>query len=131
MSEEIIISVEDVFLSYEKLFSSLKPEHSLPLKGISFKIYKGECLGVLGRNGAGKSTLLKLLAGILVPDKGKIVNQGHSVSLLTIQAGFAPLLTGRENAILGGIIMGKNKKTMESIVEEIKEYSGLGDFLKR
>jgi len=70
------------------------------LKDISFDVYHGETLGVIGRDGVGKSALLRLLASILVPDKGEEINHDVSVSLLSLQAGFVPHLPGRENVTL-------------------------------
>lgn len=76
------------------------------LKDVSFDLYRGETLGVVGRNGAGKSTLLRLVAGIIDPDRGEILRQPARAALLSLQAGFLPHLSGRENAILGGILLG-------------------------
>ena len=67
-----------------------------PLNDISFDIHRGETIGVIGRNGAGKSTMLRLIAGILEPDGGRIVNHGARVSLLSLGVGFVPHLSGRQ-----------------------------------
>jgi lipopolysaccharide transport system ATP-binding protein len=99
------------------------------LENISFEVYKGECFGVIGRNGAGKSTLLGLIAGVLKPDKGEIEVRGRISPLLELGAGFHPELTGRENIILNGILLGMTKKEVLSKMEEIIEYSELGDFI--
>lgn len=98
------------------------------LKDISFTLYEGETLGVVGRNGAGKSTLLRLLAGIIRPDRGELITNGARASLLSLQAGFLPQLTGRENAILSGILLGMRKKDIEAHLDQILEFSELGEF---
>jgi lipopolysaccharide transport system ATP-binding protein len=98
------------------------------LKNISFTLYSGETLGVVGRNGAGKSTLLRLLAGIYREDRGTVVRYGARAALLSLNAGFSPDLTGRENAILSGILLGIRKRDIEARLDEILEFSELGDF---
>lgn len=80
------------------------------LKDVSLDLHRGESLGIIGRNGAGKSTLLKLLAGITRPDKGTIYNPGYRATLLSLQAGFIPNLTGKDNAIMSGILLGMKKR---------------------
>jgi lipopolysaccharide transport system ATP-binding protein len=99
------------------------------LEDISFEVYKGECFGVIGRNGAGKSTLLGLIAGVLKPDRGKIEVKGRVSPLLELGAGFHPDLTGRENIILNGILLGMTKKEVLNKMEEIIEFSELGEFI--
>lgn len=98
------------------------------LKDISFTLYEGETLGIIGRNGAGKSTLLRLLAGIIAPDRGEFVTNDAKATLLSLQTGFSPQLTGRENAILSGILLGMRKKEIEARLDEILEFSELGEF---
>lgn len=100
------------------------------VKDVSFDLNKGEVLGVVGRNGAGKSTLLRLLAGIIRPDKGTFVNNGHKASLLSLQVGFLPYLTGRKNAILSGLLLGLTYSEIEQKMSAIAEFSQLGDFFE-
>lgn len=99
------------------------------LKDISFDLNHGETLGVIGRNAAGKSTLLRLLAGILRHDRGTFVNHGYTAALLSLQAGFVPYLTGRQNAILSGILLGLRRHEVESRMDAIIAFSELGDFI--
>ena len=98
------------------------------LKSIDLDIFPGETLGILGQNGAGKSTLLRILSGVIRPNSGTIINRGASVSMLALQAGFDPNLSGRDNAILSGILQGHFRKDVERRLDEIQEYSELGDF---
>lgn len=127
---DVIISLQDVGVRYKRrggLFR--KPEYFQALEGISFDIRRGETLGILGRNGAGKSTLLRVVAGIIQPDSGKITNHGVTVSLLALQAGFDAELPGTDNAILSGMLMGYTRKQVEARLDDIAEFSELGDFM--
>jgi len=101
------------------------------LQDVSFDLYAGETLGVIGRNGAGKSTLLRLMAGIIKPDRGSLQTLGHSASLLSLRLGFIPYLSGRENAILSGMLLGLSRQLIQSKLEKIKEFSELADFFER
>lgn len=100
------------------------------LKDISFDLYPGETLGIIGRNGVGKSTLLRLMAGIIKPNRGHFINHHHrQASLLSLQLGFVYYLTGRENAILSGMLMGLRKKDIMAKMDDIIEFSGLHKFI--
>ena len=92
------------------------------------EIYPGETLGILGRNGSGKSTLLRIISGVILPNRGRLINHGASVSLLALQAGFDPNLNGWDNAILSGMLQGYSRREVEERLDEIREYSELGDF---
>jgi len=128
MTNKIVISAKNVGVAYRRLSGLFKHEKYWALKDITLDVYKGETLGILGKNGVGKSTLLKILAGIIRPDKGSVINYGVSASLLSLQAGFVQYLTGKENAILGGMMLGLTKKEITQKIEEIYEYSDIGDF---
>jgi lipopolysaccharide transport system ATP-binding protein len=99
------------------------------LKDVSFDLYHGETLAVIGRNGAGKSTLLRVLAGIISPDRGQVQGNGCSISLLSLRVGFIPHLTGRENAVLSGMLMGLRRREVEKRMDAIVEFSELGSFI--
>lgn len=123
-----IISVRHVGVTYARkgLFHSTSFD---ALKDVSFDLYKGESLAVLGRNGAGKSTLLQLLAGVLQPDRGELINRGVQPQLLTLQVGFDPKLTGRDNAILSGILLGRRRREVEAQLDQIFEFAELEQFI--
>lgn len=126
---EPIISLQDVGVRYKRSGNVFrKRSYFEALKSINLDIYPGETLGIIGRNGAGKSTLLRLISGVLKPDNGKVINRGASVSLLALQAGFDPNLSGRDNAIISGMLQGYPRRTVEEKLNEINEYSELGDF---
>ena len=99
------------------------------LKNISFKIFNGEKIGIIGYNGAGKSTLLHVIAGIYTPDTGKVKTYGNISPLLTLGAGFDMNYSGRKNIFLNGAVLGYDKQYLESKLDEIIEFSELGDFI--
>lgn len=126
---EPLISLQNVGIRYKrgnKFFR--KAIYFDVLKSVNLNIYSGETLGIIGRNGAGKSSLLKIISGILKPDSGQIVNNGALVTLLALQVGFDPNLSGRDNAIFGGMLQGFSRKGIEKKIDEIREYAELGDF---
>lgn len=98
------------------------------LEDVSFDLYDGEVVGVIGRNGAGKSTLLKLLAGIIRPDRGTVWHKpGVRASLLALQLGFLPDLTGEENAVLSCVLLGMTRKAAKARLASIAEFAEIGD----
>ncbi len=97
------------------------------LRDVSFELFHGETLGIIGRNGVGKSTLLRLLAGLTAPDRGELVNHGCSCSLLSLQAGFVPYLTGRENAFLSGMTLGLSRAEVRERLPDIRAFAELGE----
>ena len=100
-----------------------------PLRDVSFRLDRGESLGVIGPNGSGKSTLLKLITGILIPTHGEMIVNGRICSLLELGAGFQPDLTGRENIFLNGSIYGLSRAEMNQRVDSIIDFAELGDFI--
>lgn len=99
------------------------------LKDVSFQIYKGEKVGIIGFNGAGKSTLLNVITGIYIPDKGTVTTFGKISPLLSLGAGFDFNFSGRKNIILNGAVLGYGKEFLESKIDEIIEFSELGEFI--
>ncbi len=99
------------------------------VKDVNFELHKGECLGLIGHNGAGKTTLLKLLNGLIKPDTGKITMRGRVGALIALGAGFNPILTGRENILINGSVLGLSKREIESKMEEIIDFAEIGDFI--
>ncbi|MCP4219186.1 MAG: ABC transporter ATP-binding protein, partial [bacterium] len=86
-------------------------------------------VGLIGPNGAGKTTLLKLLSGLIKPDGGEITIRGKIQALIALGAGFNPILTGRENIYVNGAILGFTKKEMDGLLDEILEFSEIGEFI--
>ena len=98
---------------------------------MSFDVPKGQILGIVGKNGSGKSTLLRAIAGIFSPDEGEIDLYGNTISLLSIGVGFQNALSGRENIYLSGMLLGFSREIIDEKLEEIIEFSELGDFIDR
>lgn len=128
MSKQLALSLNNVATFYWRQAGYLRKEKFWALKDISFELHHGESLGVIGKNGAGKSTLLQILASILRPDKGTIINHDVKVALLSLQIGFVPYLTGRQNALLSGMLIGLNRVDIIKKMFEIQEFAELGEF---
>jgi lipopolysaccharide transport system ATP-binding protein len=99
------------------------------LRDVSFQVYPGEVVGIVGRNGAGKSTLLKILSRITPPSAGRVVLNGRVSSLLEVGTGFHPELTGRENVYLNGTILGMSKAEVDRKFDEIVAFSEVEKFI--
>jgi lipopolysaccharide transport system ATP-binding protein len=99
------------------------------LRDVSFDVYKGEVLGVIGKNGAGKSTLLKILSRVINPTSGTFTINGSSSSLLEVGTGFHPELTGRENVYFNGALLGMSKKEIDRRFDDIVQFSEIEKFL--
>ena len=99
------------------------------VKGVSFSVPEGEIMGIVGKNGSGKSTMLRAIAGIFSPDSGEIDLHGHSVSLLSIGVGFQKALTGRENIVLSGMLLGFSEEQVRAKMDEIIKFAELGRFI--
>lgn len=128
------VQTEKIDTIKETFVRTLKRNKSKKIKihainDVSFKIYKGEKIGIIGYNGAGKSTLLNLITGIYPPDKGSVTTYGNISPLLSLGAGFDQNFSGRKNIILNGAVLGYDKEYLESKVDEIIEFSELGEFI--
>jgi lipopolysaccharide transport system ATP-binding protein len=101
------------------------------LRGVSFELRRGQCMGVVGDNGAGKSTLLKLIAGTLRPSTGSLARLGRVTAILELGAGFHPEFSGRDNLFFGGSLIGIGQAQMQQLQDSIIEFSELGDAIDR
>ena len=99
------------------------------VKSLSFSVEKGKIVGIVGKNGSGKSTLLKAIGGIFTPDRGSIDLYGNTISLLSIGVGFKPDLSGRENIMLSGMLLGFTEETILEKMGVIIEFSELKKFI--
>lgn len=126
----IVLKARNIGLFYNtggrRLFAKKKHRH-WALKDVSFDLHRGECLGFVGKNGAGKSTLMRLIAGIHKPDTGTLENYGHTVALLSLGAGFLNDLSGRDNMILSGMLLGLSRKQVMERLEAMIAFSELED----
>lgn len=140
--EENAIEVNNLVVRYKylnkmsikkSLFSIKKSniETFEAVHGISFQVPEGQIMGVVGKNGSGKSTMLKAIAGIFTADEGEIDLHGHSISLLSIGVGFDKRLSGRENIFLSGLLLGFSEKQIKEKMDEIIEFSELGNFIDK
>jgi ABC-type polysaccharide/polyol phosphate transport system ATPase subunit len=141
MNENIVIELKDIdkrfkrgrkLLLKEALVDMFKPnptEWFWALKGIDLTINKGETVGIIGRNGSGKSTVLKLISGFMTPDKGTVVVNGKVSPLIELGAGFHPELTGAENLVLNGVILGLTRKEVDERFNSIVDFAEIRDFI--
>ena len=142
MESATAIEVKDLKIRYrsfkkisirKSLFKLKKneTENFEAIRGISFKVPKGQIMGIVGKNGSGKSTLLRAIAGIFSPDEGEINLFGHSVSLLALGVGFQKKLTGRENIMLAGMLLGFSEDEVRKKMTEIVSFADLGEFIDK
>lgn len=139
-NQEIAIEVKDLCIGYKNIqaysikksllrFKKSHVEEFQAVKNVSFTVPKGQILGIIGKNGSGKSTMLKALAGIFNPDQGSIDLKGHTVSLMAIGVGFQKEVTGRENILLSGMLLGFSEDEIRAKMPEIIEFADLGRFI--
>lgn len=126
-----MLELRDVGVCYRRRsgFLGRRGTEFWALEGLSMSLYRGETLGVVGRNGAGKSTLLRLLAGITRPDRGELVNHGYQATLLSLQVGFVGHLSGRENIMLSGLLLGLDRREIAARTDDIVRFAELEDFI--
>lgn len=132
-----LLNINKYYKSYDKPIDRLKeiilkkPYHHSHhvLNNISLTLQHGEAIGILGRNGAGKSTLLKILLGITLPDSGSIQSHGKITGLLELGSGFEPDLTGLENILTNGLLIGMTSAEIVEKKQQIIEFSELGEYI--
>ena len=138
--DEIAITVKDLKIRYKSVqaysikksllrMKNAETKEFEAVRGISFEVKQGEILGITGKNGSGKSTMLRALANIFSADEGSIDLHGHTVSLLAIGVGFMKDLTGRENIMLSGMLLGFTEDQVHEKMPEIIDFAGLGKFI--
>jgi lipopolysaccharide transport system ATP-binding protein len=126
-----LITVDHVACRYKIRQGRIRFKSYEALRDVSLTVYKGETLGVIGRNGAGKSTLMYLISGIILPDAGKVIfHEPATVSLLTLQLGFSPDLSGRENAIMGAMLLGYSKREAMARLKAIVAFAELENWIE-
>lgn len=139
-NRNIAIEVRDLKIGYKNIraysikksllrLKKVRVEEFQAVKGVSFEVTKGEILGIIGKNGSGKSTTLRAMAGIFSPDEGIIDLKGHSVSLLSIGVGFQKEITGRENILLSGMLLGFSEAEIMEKMNEIIDFAEIGKFI--
>lgn len=144
MEKKIMIRVDGLTKAYrlydqnidrlkEMVSPTKKCYHRLhyALRDVSFDVYKGETIGVIGTNGSGKSTLLKILTGVVMPTEGTTFVDGKISALLELGAGFNPEYTGLENIYLNGTMLGYTREEMEKRIPAITEFADIGEFINQ
>lgn len=122
-------SFKGAFLRGE-LWRRQQETHGFPaLTDVDLEVWPGEAVAVIGPNGSGKSTLLKLAARILSPTKGTVELHGRVTALIELGAGFHPEITGRENAVINGMMLGLTRDEVNGLLPEIAAFAGIGSFL--
>lgn len=130
MTSDVILQLENGGVAFRSQ-RRMGAQDFWALEDVSLTLHRGERLGVIGRNGAGKSTLLRVIAGILEPDRGRVKRSLISCQLLSLAIGFTPHLSGRDNAILSGLILGLRYRDIVARLPAIREFSELGDFFEQ
>lgn len=123
--------IKTFLFNLPKAISAMKKTRFTALEDISFNIRRGETFGLIGRNGAGKSTTLALIAGVIKPNQGTISVKERVLPLLELGMGFQPELTGRENIILNGVLLGMTRRFILSKIDQIIEFAELGQFINQ
>ncbi|MEP5766284.1 MAG: ABC transporter ATP-binding protein [Halieaceae bacterium] len=125
MLDNVALQLDNIGMAYKRRAGFMRYETSWALRKLSFEVHSGESLGIIGRNGAGKSSLLRLLAGISKPSEGSITTRSSFVALLSLNLGFIPNLSGRQNVRISGMLYGLDRAHIEELLPAIVEYSEL------
>ncbi|MEE4175632.1 MAG: ABC transporter ATP-binding protein [Xanthomonadales bacterium] len=129
MSGTPLIELDGVGFTYSTGIGFYSRKKVEALRDVSFTVRSGETIGLIGRNGCGKSTLFRILAGIFRPDRGSLVRHCDRVSLLALNVGFDPNLSGADNLIISCMFLGASRREARSMFEEIVEFSELEEFI--
>ena len=125
----MLVSLRDVSVTYRHGPSMRGGKIIRALKNVSFDLHRGESLGIIGRNGAGKTTLMKLLSRIIAPDEGRIeFASGVIATIISLQVGFSHYISGRDNAVLSGMLLGLRRKEIEAKLDAIEDLFGYPEF---
>lgn len=128
ISKKYILHHDKPTLAENILFRRTR-EKFWALKDINLKVSKGERVGIVGPNGSGKTTLLKIIAGITSPSAGEVITRGKLVSLIEIDSGFHPELSGEENIFLNSLLVGMSKKEVKERFNRIVSFADIGSFI--
>jgi ABC-type polysaccharide/polyol phosphate transport system ATPase subunit len=130
LRHEALHVFKNLLIKDKDQIASTKNDHILwALQDVSFKVYRGETIGIIGKNGAGKTTLLRLLANILSPTRGSIEVHGRFTALISVGAGFIQTMTGRENIYLNAAMYDVRPAQVEKILDEIIAFADIGQFI--
>lgn len=130
LKKSLRYGVEDSFAEFTHAFGKcpkpvLRDSEFWALKNVSFELKRGDSLALMGANGSGKTTMLKVLNGLLKPDEGRVSLKGRVGALISLGAGFNPVLTGRENLYVNGAVLGFSKRDIKDRFDEIVDFAGL------
>ena len=127
---QLLVQLRQVGLQYRVKTASGQVGQHRVLENVDLDLYRGQTIGLIGRNGAGKSSLLRVMAGLIDCDRGSVVNRAGRTVLLSFRLGFNNLLSGRENAIYMGLLLGMTRREIESRLDHIADFSELGEALE-
>ena len=134
LAGNVLLRCEKVGICYRKPYKLVQSHEResrefWPFQDLDLELKRGETLGVIGPNGSGKSTLLRLLAGVTYPDAGRMIKRPKlNIQLLSVSLGFERILSGRENAVMAGMLLGKSQSYMVKRLDAISDFSELGRF---